>query len=103
MMPSAGSLELHSRWASRRYRIRRCCERSKSWELASCPSSTENSPQPLRVPDATLVAPSTPAHEAGVLLHYPQPEAPLNRTVAVPRLHSISLIKHRMFLLDQTD
>jgi len=29
--------------------VRRCCGRSKSWELASCPSSTENSPDALRV------------------------------------------------------
>lgn len=38
-----------SKWVSRCSRIGRCCELSKSWELASCPLSVENSPQALRV------------------------------------------------------
>src|ERR1700694_5183746 len=51
MMPWAASLASHSKWVYRRCRIRRCCELSKSWELASCPSSVKESPQALRVPD----------------------------------------------------
>ena len=45
-----------------------------------------------------------PAHEAGALLHHLSSSrgCPSNRT-AVPRLHSNSLVVHRMFLLDQTD
>src|SRR5271168_315595 len=56
MMSSAASLELRSKWVSQHCRIRRCCERSKFWELASCPLSADNSPQALRVPDAAPVA-----------------------------------------------
>src|ERR1700722_2568264 len=55
MRHSVAYRALRSKWVSRRCRIRRCCELSRSWELASRPSCVENWRQDPRAPDGRNV------------------------------------------------
>src|SRR5579872_895657 len=41
-----------SKWVSRRFRIKKCCEPSKSWEPKFRPSSVKSPPPAPRGPDA---------------------------------------------------